>query len=920
MQNVLALLSAMAIGLFPMSAAQGVWRIGVSPQIISEDAGVVLGTVYRWDSSAEASVMLRYEGVGATLGVDFKAADQTLVFAAGESSRYFGFNLIDDLEVEANEMIRLTVLDPANGELISSASVTLWDNDVGVLTGESKGDESTGLTFTLTRLNGLQHAATLTYRTRPVADPTTAATAGVDYVEATGTVTFQPGETTKTIRIETIDNQQGEPNLRRLMLDFESNSPFLRGESFQLEVTDDEPLSIWWARQLPSRVSEGGVIRLEFARSGELAGDTRIRLRHRILLRPCGDSSWGSSELGPNGLPIGWQLVSEGTTEGFGPSDRTLSLELIAPDDTEMQTTNRCLTVILDSPDRPDAIEGWVVDLELEDNESRIVTGSTGMIPGATEDASFIPLPDGSAYVLGEVINLDGLQYPVLSRIRPELDRDPQFRPEIPAELSPTMIASMPAGGVMVAAVNWRDQKWSLFSLDHRGRADAAFRLETPLQRVSAMKTTSDGFVYLSDGRRLMRLKPDGKPDPAFEEPEIHGIIERIWLDGPIAYLGGRFTNFAGRSHTDLGLIRIQGNGTSDLEFLGRVGGQGRSIQELLPLESGRLLVLESHLDSNTLQVRGANGGVLTNYWAGQFAHLSRLDNGRVFRTSGSYWCGMTSCSCERSLLELRPHATVEGEWTDVLPTRRWNGSPTFANQRIYAAGEYLWIQETGTSAYRRLRYLEEGETAFGLVPTSEAELTSQGGRLVGAVRRFASSSDQEATTTVTLNVERSDSATRFEPFELPVTFAAGEVTKPVLLPEGFRFTPDSLSEVRLTLAAPPGPPLGGTTAMTSLMVGVPDLSNSYRLTIHRWNDSHPEEPPLLSLTGPYGQFRVDACSDTGIRMNPESWRTVFSVFTRLTDDVPVVRLSPDAPAALLPVPPFLLGQEAYFLRAVAGP
>jgi hypothetical protein len=279
------------------------------------------------------------------------------------------------------------------------------------------------------------------------------------------------------------------------------------------------------------------------------------------------------------------------------------------------------------------------------------------------------------------------------------------------------------------------------------------------------------------------------------------------------------------------------------------------------------------------------------------------------------------SCSCERSLLELRPNATVEGEWVDVLPTRRWRSfSISTANQRISAAGEYLWIQETGTSAYRRLRFLEEGETAFGLVPASEAELTSQGGRLVGAVRRFASSSDREATTTVTLKVGRSDSATRFEPFELPVTFAAGEVTKPVLLPEGFRFTPDSLSEVQMTLAAPPGPALGGTTAMTSLMVGVPDQSSSYRLAIHRWNESPLEEPPLLSLTGPYGPFRVVACSDVGIAMNPESWITVYSDFSWSTDDGPVVRLSPDAPAALLPVPPSMLGQEAYFLQAVAGP
>jgi hypothetical protein len=886
-------------------------------------------------STNQESVIVHAEGFdpGATPGTDIDLLDREVTFAPGESGKAVLISALNDDEWEGAERFGLTLTDPKSGERVgpnTPVELTVYES-VGQLSGEPQGDEFGGLTFTLKRTSGLQHSVTVTYRTRPDADTANSAVAGVDYLAAEGTISFAPGEETKTIRIATIDNQRLEASARWFWLEFDSKSPYLIGNSFRLWIPDDEPLSVRPVAPWPSRVTEGGVIRLQLTRSGELAGDTRIGLRHRIALRPCDGSSWGDWPLGPDGLPSGWQLVSEGTTTGLGPRDRTLWLELMAPDDTELQATNRCLTVILDSPDRPDALarsagdlDGLAVNLELEDNESSIVTDSTGVIPGAKEDGSFIPLSDGSAYFLGEVVNQDGQGYPVLSRIRPELDRDPQFEPEIPTELVPTAIAPMPAGGVLVAGVNWRDQRWTLLSLDQRGRAKAAFLLETPLRGVSVMKTTSDGFIYLSDGRRLMRLKPDGKPDPAFEEPEIHGTIERIWLDRSTAYLGGQFTNFAGLPRTNLGLIHIQGNGSPDPEFVGLVKGAQWSIRELVPLESGRLLTIESDMsNANMSQIRRTDGGVLLEHQGGQFEHLAQLGNGRVFRASGSYRCIMMSCFGERSLWELRLDASAEGDWVDVLPTLRWRGTSLLGpRQRIYAAGEYLWIQESSSNTYRRQRFLEEGETAFGLVPGTESGLRSQGGRLVAAVRRYATASDHAATATVRVRMGRSDSRSHFEPFEVPVTFAVGEVTKPILLPEGFHFTPDSLSEIRVKLIPPAGAVLGGATEMSSLMVGVPEQPAAYRLAIHRLGQTIADEQPLLTVTGPYGRFRVDACSSLDAANSPEAWSSVLREFVfGGFDDAPGYRLSPDTPTAVHSVPGDLnqrLGGEDAFFRVVA--
>ncbi len=667
----------------------------------------------------------------------------------------------------------------------------------------------------------------------------------------------------------------------------------------------------------PSRTLEGGAIRLQLTRSGELAGDTRVSVRHRLVLRPCDGTTFYDQTLGTNGLPANWELVSEAALDGFGPQDRTLWLELIAPDDTQVQTTNRCLTVLLDSPNRPDAMGIRALDLDLADNETQFVEGGTGVLPGNSEEPAFVPLPDGSAYVL----DWDRDDVPMLFQVRPELDRDPDFFPEIPAGLVPTAIAPRPDGVLTVAAFDSTDQRWSLLALDRQGRANPGFRPELSLKSISVIKTSSEGLIYLTDGRRLVRLKPDGDIDPDFQEPAIQGAIERIWLDGPTAYLGGRFTNFAGLPRTNLGLIRIQGNGTPDPEFIGLVQNPEWSIKELVPLQSNHLLVIESHYirDSNALQVRETNGSVLTAEWGGQFAHLARLENGRVFHAIGDYRCGQINCSINRSLVELYPGASGLVDWADLLPPRSMVGYATDARQRVFGAGEYLWIQEPDAHTYRRLRFLDEDETAFGLVPGTDSGLPSQGGRLVAAVRRYASRSDHVATTTARVRMARSDSQNRFEPFEVPVTFATGEVTKPILLPEGFQLTPDSLSEIRVTLIPPAGPLVGGATEMSSLMVGVPEQPTAYRLAIHRLGETIAGEPPLLTLTGPLGSYRVDACMNLTDKADPWAWTEVYSNFWGLLrDDEPVFRLSPDAPTAVLPLPFQFEGAEHLFLRAGA--
>src|SRR5262249_55614314 len=84
---------------------------------------------------------------------------------------------------------------------------------------EGKRSETTLFTFTVTLAAAYDQAVTVSFRTVDG----TAKTSGQDYVAKTGTLTFAPGETTKTITIEVKGDSKKEQN-ETFYLDLFGNS------------------------------------------------------------------------------------------------------------------------------------------------------------------------------------------------------------------------------------------------------------------------------------------------------------------------------------------------------------------------------------------------------------------------------------------------------------------------------------------------------------------------------------------------------------------------------------------------------------------------------------------------------------------------------------------------------------------------
>ncbi len=176
-------------------------------------------TVTRTGSAAEA-VTVNYatsDGTAAQ-GSDYAPVSGTLAFAPGETTKTFVVPLIDDsLYEDFDESVGLALSDPTGGAVLGAqqtATLYIKDNDLSPFVRSianpsvPEGDDgTTGVNVTLTLASASARTITINYRT---ADGT--AKAGLDYVAASGTLTFAPGETQKTIPLQIIGDTLEEGN------------------------------------------------------------------------------------------------------------------------------------------------------------------------------------------------------------------------------------------------------------------------------------------------------------------------------------------------------------------------------------------------------------------------------------------------------------------------------------------------------------------------------------------------------------------------------------------------------------------------------------------------------------------------------------------------------------------------------------
>src|SRR5439155_16676653 len=149
----------------------------------------------------------------ASSGSDYGYVSGGAGFSAGQTTTTISIPVYGDTVPEANETFTLTLYNPANATLArTSATGTITDdepvslvvNDTSVTEGNSG---TTLLNYTVSLTKPLTTPVTVNYATAAGT-----ATAGSDYAAATGTLTFNPGETTKTVAVTVYGDTVAEAN------------------------------------------------------------------------------------------------------------------------------------------------------------------------------------------------------------------------------------------------------------------------------------------------------------------------------------------------------------------------------------------------------------------------------------------------------------------------------------------------------------------------------------------------------------------------------------------------------------------------------------------------------------------------------------------------------------------------------------
>ena len=156
-------------------------------------------------AASNETIELKYNTVdgNAKAGSDYQAANGTVTFAPGETSKAIAVAILGDTISEADETFGVNLLGSYD-RTIATAAGTIINNDGAVPlptvsiadTSATDGNNAAEAIFTVSLARSHNAPITVDYRTA-----NGLAVAGEDYLASNGTLTFAPGETEKTIAV-----------------------------------------------------------------------------------------------------------------------------------------------------------------------------------------------------------------------------------------------------------------------------------------------------------------------------------------------------------------------------------------------------------------------------------------------------------------------------------------------------------------------------------------------------------------------------------------------------------------------------------------------------------------------------------------------------------------------------------------------
>jgi Calx-beta domain/Bacterial Ig-like domain (group 1) len=229
--------------------------ISINDITVTESAGGPATFTVRLDKASEKRVTVAYttaDGSARAPG-DYAQSAGSVTFAPGETTKSLTVTLSDDTTDEPEERFVVKLSNPSNATIQHDTGTAFLQDDadppptvsvVGVTVVEgdphaflaAQSHTSVAL-FTLQLSEASGKVVTVDYTT---ADGT--ARSGVDYTATSGTATFQPGETRRTVSVPITPNNNDELDRSfSLRLAGGSNASVNQGAEAQATIQDDDP-------------------------------------------------------------------------------------------------------------------------------------------------------------------------------------------------------------------------------------------------------------------------------------------------------------------------------------------------------------------------------------------------------------------------------------------------------------------------------------------------------------------------------------------------------------------------------------------------------------------------------------------------------------------------------------------------------
>ncbi len=312
---------------------------------VNEAAGTATITV-NLTRAATGAISVKYATTNGTAlsGSDFTATTGTLSFAVGESSKTFTIPILNDLLVEPTQTVNLTLSAPVGTTLGTqkTAVLSIIDNDVPVINFDVAVKSVSELTTSASYKVLLSVASTQSITVNFALSGGTA-TRGTDFNLTNGTLTFAPGETSKSITFSIVNDLLDENDETiQLALSAPTNATLGASSSTTYTILDNDtaPTAKFDIRtatgsltSVVNMAESGGTLVVPIVLSGTSARAITVNLAA---------VAGGTAASGPD-------FSISGGSVTFAPGETRKSLVLTINEDT-LDEANETIKLALTSP------------------------------------------------------------------------------------------------------------------------------------------------------------------------------------------------------------------------------------------------------------------------------------------------------------------------------------------------------------------------------------------------------------------------------------------------------------------------------------------------------------------------------------------------------------------------------------------